>query len=132
VADPVAGIGYLCQLCGGHAHAYSEDGGHTVEVWDLCQACNDAFEDLADRVAAIGTTAPAGGVDQVPGQLELETGEWVEVELDVDAVLAAVRTGNMAGVSTQDLADVLSLGQASGQLTVTEADLLKGELWRRS
>lgn len=77
VADPVTGIGYECVLCGGHAHAYSEDDGHTVDVWELCRTCNAAFEDLARALEAAaearqGRLEVVAGVDQVAGQLELE------------------------------------------------------------
>lgn len=73
VADPVAGIGYECLLCGGHAHAYSEDEGHTVDVWELCRRCNSAFAGLADALAAAedARTERAAVVAQVAGQLEL-------------------------------------------------------------
>lgn len=76
VADPVAGIGYPCLLCGGHAHAYSEDGGHTVEVWDLCRSCNQAFVAAAERVAATlpnVVDGPTGAALHVLiGQLDLD------------------------------------------------------------
>jgi hypothetical protein len=71
VADAVAGISYECLLCGGHAHAYSADGGQTVDVWDLCRTCNAAFHFLAVGLELLAATAPAA-VDQLAGQLELE------------------------------------------------------------
>jgi hypothetical protein len=70
IADPVAGIHDQCLLCGGQAHAYSEDGGHTLEVWDLCRRCNAAFVAAAERVAA--TLGPHPIVAQVIGQIELD------------------------------------------------------------
>lgn len=80
-----------------------------TRLWaDLCDDCNDAFSDLADVLDPDSTA-------------ELH-------ELDVDAVLEAIRSGNMAGVDTQDLADILHLAT----LSVMEADLVKGELWRRA
>lgn len=98
VADPVAGISYLCELCGGRAHAYSEDDGRTVDVWDLCRSCNAAFEDLAQALEAARPAAPQHNLrsvwcrtaeavgefpvdgevcplcqpDTIPGQLELD------------------------------------------------------------
>jgi hypothetical protein len=75
-ADPVAGIHDQCLLCGGQAHAYSEDGGHTLEVWDLCRRCNAAFVAAAERVAATLPTVLEGpaadAVVRIAGQLELD------------------------------------------------------------
>jgi hypothetical protein len=72
VADPV-GIGYECQLCGGHAQAYSADGGRTVDVWELCRACNATFAGLAQALAdaQVARERRAEAVAQVAGQLEL-------------------------------------------------------------
>lgn len=75
-ADPVAGIHYQCLLCGGHAHAFTEDGGHTVTVWELCRPCNDAFVAAAERVAAtmpmVHTGPAAAALEVLAGQLELD------------------------------------------------------------
>jgi hypothetical protein len=71
--DPVAGIHARCLLCGGQAHAYTADDGHTVEVWDLCRRCNDAFVELAAQVTTWAQPAPAApAVEPVPGQLDLD------------------------------------------------------------
>lgn len=76
---------------------------------ELCDDCNDAFQDLADA-------------------LDPDNEDVIFVELDVDAALEAIRTGNMGRVSTMDLGSMLKLPT----LTVTERDLVKGELWRRA
>ena len=77
VADAVAGVYYLCQLCGKHAHAYTADDGQTLEVWDLCRTCNSAFHFLAVGLELLAT-APGLQLEHVAGQLELE--EDVDLE----------------------------------------------------
>jgi len=72
LADPVAGIGYECLLCGGRAHAYTADGGQTVEVWELCRTCNSAFHFLAVGLELLAALPATPAAEQIPGQLELE------------------------------------------------------------
>jgi hypothetical protein len=99
--------GSACGLCGRPAHVQLLEDGDAV-VWDLCAACGEAFQDLADALT------PGSGV-------------YLHV-IDVEAVLAAIRTGNMGRVDTGDLGHLLR----SGQLTPTEDAVVRAELGRRS
>jgi transcription elongation factor Elf1 len=124
-----------CLLCGGVTLVFADpddDTGEGLAAFDLCGECNRAFRELAQALVAAEDAREerAEVVAQVAGQLELEDDEdeGEEYELDVDAVMAAIRSGDFGGVNTMDLGSILHLAT----LTVTERDLVKGELWRRA
>lgn len=142
-----------CLLCGGDATTYAD-------LCDTCAGVVQATADrvaasyrlhvfrspwcgakASEGVAPeAGVTCPAcqpaPAAGQVPGQLELEEGETIILPLDQDPVrlgglLAALGVGDLRGVDTMTMADATSEAHR-GMFTVTEMDLIKGELWRRA
>lgn len=76
---------------------------------DLCDDCADAVQDLADAL------------DPAQPDVYFHT-------IDVEAIVEAIRVGNVAGVNTMDLGTVYK----SNKLTSAEAAWVRLELGRRS